>query len=121
MPKKAYSPEQIINELREVEVLFDQGATVDEVSRKLGVIEKRILAKTEKHIYGELLYQVGPNGSICHRVRLILAAKSTKLYASHPKPQISNGPGIEAGCSHSQLALDNFMTFYFRVPKKHSC
>jgi putative transposase len=40
MVKKAFKPEQIINKLREAEVLLSQGLTVGEVSRKLGVVEQ---------------------------------------------------------------------------------
>ena len=37
MVKKSYTPEQIINKLREAEVLLSQGATLAIVWRKLGV------------------------------------------------------------------------------------
>ena len=37
MVKKGYTPEQIINKLREVEVLLSQGETIAVVSRKIGV------------------------------------------------------------------------------------
>jgi putative transposase len=37
MPKKGYSPEQIINKLREAEVLLSQGATLAVMIRKIGV------------------------------------------------------------------------------------
>ena len=40
MVGKAFKPEQIINRLREAEVLISQGATVNEASRKLGVTEQ---------------------------------------------------------------------------------
>ena len=40
MVKKAFKPEQIINKLREAEVLLSQGSTVGEASRKLGVTEQ---------------------------------------------------------------------------------
>jgi transposase-like protein len=40
MKKKGFSAEQIIGKLREAEVLLGQGATVAEVSRKLGVTEQ---------------------------------------------------------------------------------
>mgnify|MGYP000734056791 CR=1 FL=1 len=40
MVRKAFKPEQIINKLREAEVLLSQGSTVDEASRKLGVTEQ---------------------------------------------------------------------------------
>ncbi len=37
MPKKAITSEQIINKLREAEILLSQGTTVDEVCRKIGI------------------------------------------------------------------------------------
>lgn len=37
MVKKGYSPEQIINKLREAEILFNQGATLATVLKKIGV------------------------------------------------------------------------------------
>jgi putative transposase len=40
MVKKSYSPEQVINKLREAEILLNQGATVGEVSRKIGITEQ---------------------------------------------------------------------------------
>jgi putative transposase len=40
MVKKAFKPEQIIDKLREAEVLLSQGSTVAQVSRKLGVAEQ---------------------------------------------------------------------------------
>jgi putative transposase len=40
MAKKSNSPEQIINKLREVEILLNQGATVGEASRRIGVTEQ---------------------------------------------------------------------------------
>ena len=40
MVRKAFKPEQIINKLREAEVLLSQGLTVGEASRKLGVTEQ---------------------------------------------------------------------------------
>jgi transposase-like protein len=40
MAKKGYNPEQIINKLREAEILMNQGATVSEASRKIGVTEQ---------------------------------------------------------------------------------
>jgi transposase-like protein len=39
MVKKGYTPEQVINKLREAEVLLSQGATVGEVCRKIGVTD----------------------------------------------------------------------------------
>jgi transposase-like protein len=40
MVRKVFKPEQIINKLREAEVLLSQGLTVGEVSRKLNVTEQ---------------------------------------------------------------------------------
>ena len=40
MIRKVFKPEQIINKLREGEVLLSQGSTVGEASRKLGVTEQ---------------------------------------------------------------------------------
>jgi transposase-like protein len=40
MPKKGYSPEQIINKLREAEVLLSQGSTIAVVCRKIGITDK---------------------------------------------------------------------------------
>ena len=40
MVKGAFTPEQIINKLREVEILLSQGATTGEASRKIGITEQ---------------------------------------------------------------------------------
>ncbi len=40
MVRKAFKPEQIINKLREAEILLSQGLKVGEASRKLGVTEQ---------------------------------------------------------------------------------
>jgi transposase-like protein len=40
MPKKANTPEQIINKLRQAEVMLSQGATIAEVCRKIEVIDQ---------------------------------------------------------------------------------
>ncbi len=40
MPRKRYSVEQIINHLREAEVLLAQGQTVGEICRRIGVSEQ---------------------------------------------------------------------------------
>ena len=37
MVKKPHSPEQIINKLREAEILLNQGANVADASRKIGI------------------------------------------------------------------------------------
>ncbi len=39
MPRKRFSPEQVISKLREADVLLAQGKTTAEVSRSLGLTE----------------------------------------------------------------------------------
>ncbi len=40
MPRKRYTPEQIINSLREAEVLMSQGSTAAEAARHLSITEQ---------------------------------------------------------------------------------
>jgi len=40
MPKKGYSPEQIINKLIEAEVMVSQGNAIATVTKKIGVTEQ---------------------------------------------------------------------------------
>ena len=40
MPRKRYTPEQIINSLREAEVLMSKGSTAGQAARHLGIIEQ---------------------------------------------------------------------------------
>ena len=40
MPKKGYTPEQIINKLRQAEVLLSQGNTVSLAAKQIGVTEQ---------------------------------------------------------------------------------
>lgn len=40
MANRRYSTEQIINKLREADVLIAQGVTIKQVSRQLGVTDK---------------------------------------------------------------------------------
>ena len=40
MVRKTYTAEQIINKLREAEILLSQGVTVGEASKKIGVTEQ---------------------------------------------------------------------------------
>ena len=40
MPKKGYTPEQIINKLREAEILLSQGNTIAVIAKKIGVTEQ---------------------------------------------------------------------------------
>jgi len=37
MAKKGYTPEQIINKLREAEILLSQGETIALISKKIGI------------------------------------------------------------------------------------
>ncbi len=40
MAKKTYTPEQIINKLREAEILLSQGSNIGKANRKIGVTEQ---------------------------------------------------------------------------------
>jgi putative transposase len=40
MPRKHYTPEEIIHKLREAEILLSQGQTVQEAARKLEIAEQ---------------------------------------------------------------------------------
>lgn len=40
MARRSYTPEQIINKLREAEVMLSQGSTVAQASRKIGLTEQ---------------------------------------------------------------------------------
>ena len=40
MDKKGYTPEQVINKLREAEILLSQGNTIGEASRKIDITEQ---------------------------------------------------------------------------------
>ena len=40
MARKTYTPEQIINKLREAEIHLSQGGNIGEASRKIGVTEQ---------------------------------------------------------------------------------
>jgi len=40
MTGRSYKPEQIINKLREAEVILSQGLTVGKAARKIGVTEQ---------------------------------------------------------------------------------
>jgi transposase-like protein len=45
MPRKRYSPEEIIHKLREAEVLLSQDHTVQEAARQLGIAEQTYYRK----------------------------------------------------------------------------
>jgi len=40
MARRGHSPEQIINHLREAEILISEGKTIREVSRQIGITEQ---------------------------------------------------------------------------------
>ena len=40
MPKKGYTPEQVINKLREAEILLSQGNAIGVIAKKIGVTEQ---------------------------------------------------------------------------------
>jgi len=40
MARRSYTPEKIVNKLREAEVLLSQGSTICEAARKIGVTEQ---------------------------------------------------------------------------------
>ena len=42
MPRRRFTPEQVIGKLREVEVLVGKGATVSDASRQIGVTEQTL-------------------------------------------------------------------------------
>ena len=52
MPRKRYSPEQIINSLREAEVLISQGNTAAQAARHLGITEQTYYRWRKE--YGEM-------------------------------------------------------------------
>ena len=60
MPRKRFSVEQIINHLREADVLLAQGRTVGEVCRRIGVSEQSYYRWRKE--YGGL--KVGPAGRL---------------------------------------------------------
>jgi len=39
MVRRSYAPEQIINKLREAEILLSQGTTIGEAGKKIGVTQ----------------------------------------------------------------------------------
>ncbi len=40
MARRSYTPERIINKLREVEIIVSQGSTIGEAARKIGVTDE---------------------------------------------------------------------------------
>ena len=52
MSKKRYGSEQIINKLREAEIMLSKGGTIGEASRKIGVTEQTYYRWRKQ--YGEM-------------------------------------------------------------------
>ena len=50
MARRSYTPERIINKLREAEILLSQGATIGEAARKIGVTDRPITAGEENTV-----------------------------------------------------------------------
>ena len=40
MPKKTFTPEQIVGRLRQIEVLVSQGKTVPQACKEVGIVEQ---------------------------------------------------------------------------------
>jgi putative transposase len=40
MPKKTFTPEQIVAKLRQIEVLVSQGKTIPQACKKVGIVEQ---------------------------------------------------------------------------------
>lgn len=43
MPKKTFTPEQIVAKLRQIEVLMSQGKTVPQACKEVGLLEQTLL------------------------------------------------------------------------------
>ena len=52
MPRKRYTPEQIISKLREAEMLLSQGQTVAQACKSLGVSEQTYYRAGEENMAG---------------------------------------------------------------------
>ena len=52
MVRRSYKPEHIINKLRKAEVLFSQGSTVGEATRKIGVTEQTYYRLAKENTVG---------------------------------------------------------------------
>jgi hypothetical protein len=60
MVRKGHTPEQIINKLREAEILLSQRATIAVITRKIGVSD---------HMGGILEHQAGPLRALLTQIR----------------------------------------------------
>ncbi|KPJ66682.1 MAG: hypothetical protein AMJ43_07310 [Coxiella sp. DG_40] len=54
MVRRTYTPEQIINELREAEIHINQGIPIAEAGRKIGVTEAKVLIEQWKREYNQV-------------------------------------------------------------------
>ena len=59
MVRKTYTPEQIINKLREAEVHISQGGPIAEASRKIGITQQTSIAGVKSTAAYELSRQRG--------------------------------------------------------------
>jgi transposase-like protein len=64
MPRKKHTPEQVINKLREAEVVLAQGRTVAEASRQTGVTEQTFYRWRNE--YGGLRMDCRPSAIMGH-------------------------------------------------------
>jgi putative transposase len=76
MVRKAFKSEQIINKLREAEVLLSQGLTVGEASRKLGVTEQTCYRWRKE--YGGMWVE---QARATQRLRLLVSGEEARLVA----------------------------------------
>jgi len=63
MVRRTYTPEQIINKLREVEFLISQGLTTGEAARKAGITEQTYYRWRRE--YGRMNVSVSLSFTIC--------------------------------------------------------
>ena len=62
MVKKVYTPEQIINKLREAEIHLSQGASIGNHSRQMPIKSSKSSSKYRKHPVIEFVYTNKYNG-----------------------------------------------------------
>ncbi len=65
MAKKGYTPEQIINKLREAEILLNQGSTVGEASRTIGVTEQTYYRWRKEYGCNTIYRSIDKTSNIC--------------------------------------------------------
>ena len=67
MIKKGFTPEQIINKVREAEILHSQGSSIPEASRNIGVTEQAYYRWHKE--YGGMRAEQAPRRSSSFRSR----------------------------------------------------